>query len=216
MDYVPWLRQQLKDEESCTLKTLADGPNFEAISYTAYAVNGYVFYTADVEMNKITQNSGVSIKAMTICRSSAKDKKPVVKEVAYYGIVKQILELDYHYFKVVVFYCDWVCTEDATGLRVDAETNLIFVNMRRLKGNTKENDEPFILAYQETQVFYCKDHSRPSEEWHVVLDVLKRLNCDVDSFEDPLVFEARMNENTIAATLQDDIMEEDINGDDED
>ena len=44
MDYVPWLRQQLKDEENCTLKRLVDGPNFEAISYTAYAVNGYVLY----------------------------------------------------------------------------------------------------------------------------------------------------------------------------
>ena len=88
MDYVPWLRQQLMDVKNCTLKRLADGPKFEAISYTSYAVNGYVFYTADAEMNKITQNSEVSVKVMTICKSSVKDKNHVVEEVTYYGIVK--------------------------------------------------------------------------------------------------------------------------------
>lgn len=32
-------------------------------------------------------------------------------------------------------------------------------------------DELFILVNQATQVFYCKDHNRPAEEWHVALDV---------------------------------------------
>lgn len=54
LDYIPWLRKQLENEESCTLKRLADGPSFQAISYTSYMVNGYAFYTAEAEMNKTT------------------------------------------------------------------------------------------------------------------------------------------------------------------
>ena len=206
LDYIPWLRKQLENEENCIIKRLVDGPSFEAISYAAYAINGYVFYTTDMEMNKTTQNSGVSLKALTGFRSNSKDKNLVHEEATYYGIIKQILELDYYDFKHVVFYCDWVRTEDAHGCRVDPETNLIYVNLRRLKRKTKEDDEPFILASQATQVFYCKDHSRPADEWHVVLDVPKRLTEDVDSFEDPLVFEPRMNENVLTEALRDDVI----------
>ena len=81
---------------------------------------------------------------------------------------------------------------------------MIYVNLSRLKINTKEDDEPFILAHQATQVFYCKDHNRPTEHWHVVLDP-KKLNQDVDYFEDPLAFEPRMIENVLTEALEDDI-----------
>lgn len=47
LDYIPRLRKQFENEENSILKRLADGPMFEAISYNAYAVSGYVFYTAD-------------------------------------------------------------------------------------------------------------------------------------------------------------------------
>ena len=42
--------------------------------------------------------------------------------------------------------------------------------LRRLKRNTKEVDEPFILASQATQIFYCKDQSWCMDDWHAVLD----------------------------------------------
>ena len=154
-------------------------------------INGYAFYMADAEMNKTTQNNGVSMRALTGCRSSAKDTNLVHEVFDYYGIIKKIIELDYCDFKQVVFYCDWVHIEDSNGCRVDPETNLIYVNLSRLKRSTKEDDEPFILAHQATQVLYCKDHNRPIEHWHVVLDVPKKLNQDVDYFEDPLAFEPR-------------------------
>ena len=87
--------------------------------------------------------------------------------------------------------------KDKHGCYVDPATNVRYVNLRRLQRNSKEDDEPFILACQGTQVFYCKDHSRPVDDWHVVLDVPKKLNQDVDSFEDPL-----------RATLQDAIVDD--------
>lgn len=205
MDYIPWLRQQLQNDGNRTLKQLADGSSFKAISYIAYTVNGYVFYTVDAEKNKTTQNNGVSMKAITSFKASARDTNLVYEEVTYYGKVTQILELDYHDFKVVVFYCDWVRIEDANGCTVDPETNLIFVNLSRLKSNSKEDDELFILSSEATQVFYCKDQSRLTEYWHVVLDVPKRLNRGIDSYEDPLVIEDRINDIAVTSTLEDEV-----------
>ena len=137
IDYIPWLRHQLENEENSVLKRLAEGHNFEAISYNAYAINGYVFCMVDVEMNKTTQNSGVSMNVVTSFRASARDKNLEFEEVTYYGIAKQILELNYYDFKVVVFNCDWVRIEDASGLIVDLETNLAYVNLRTEEVNEK-------------------------------------------------------------------------------
>ncbi|KAF9601817.1 hypothetical protein IFM89_023348 [Coptis chinensis] len=66
-----------------------------------------------------------------------------------------------------------------------------------------EDDEPFILASEAAQVFYCKDLSR--DNWHVVLHAPKRLNHDVDVYEDPLVFEAMANSDGLASALMGDI-----------
>ena len=157
-------------------------------------------------MNKTTQNSEVSMKTITLFRASAKDTNLTNEEATYYAIIKQILELDYHDFKQEVFNCDWVRIGDAHRCKVDLETNLIYVNLGRIQRNVKEDDEPFILTAQATQVFYCKDHNRPIDEWHVVLEVLKRLNEDVDAFEDPFVFLVKTNENALASALRDDII----------
>ncbi|KAF9616804.1 hypothetical protein IFM89_032654 [Coptis chinensis] len=69
--------------------------------------------------------------------------------------------------------------------------------------NTNEDDEPFILASEAAQLFYCKDLSR--DNWHVVLHAPKRLNHDVDVYEDPLVFEAMANSDGLASALMGDI-----------
>ncbi|KAF9596995.1 hypothetical protein IFM89_014709 [Coptis chinensis] len=68
-------------------KRLADGPSFSAKSYNSFSINGYVFSTYDSEVNMTTQNSGVSMKAFTNFRASAKDKNLVEDEATYYGVV---------------------------------------------------------------------------------------------------------------------------------
>ncbi|KAL5722555.1 hypothetical protein ACHQM5_006064 [Ranunculus cassubicifolius] len=202
MEYIPWLRQKFEYKESSTFKRLVDGPSFCAKSYKSYAVNGYVFSTYGVEVDTTTQNSGVSIKALTNFRASVKDNNLVEDEATYYGIVKKILELDYFEFKKVVFYCDWVRIEDKrNGCVIDPNTDLVFVNLGRFQKNDKEESEPFVLASEATQVFYCKDMTR--NDWHVVLDSPKRLNADVDVFEDPLVFEARTRRESLSNLLDD-------------
>ncbi|KAF9618535.1 hypothetical protein IFM89_002230 [Coptis chinensis] len=204
MEYIPWLRKQLEKEKESKFKMLADGPSFIAKSYNSYAINGYVFCTYDSKANSTTQNSGVSMKAFTNFRASAKDKNLVEDEATYYGIIRQIFVLDYHKFKQVVFLCDWVRIEDKrNGCVVDPDTNLVYVNLRRCQRNTNEDDEPFILASEAPQVFYCKDLSR--DNWHVILHAPKRLNHDVDVYEDPLVFEAMENSDGLASALMGDI-----------
>ena len=49
IEYIPWLRQELRSGVNDVMKRLVDGPSFEAISYNAYAINGYVFHTLDAE-----------------------------------------------------------------------------------------------------------------------------------------------------------------------
>lgn len=187
MDYIHWLRQQLEKEEMTPFKRLANGPNFDALSYNAYSVNGYVFVTSSSESNSTTQNSGVAVKATGSFRSRASDKNLKEDEVTYYGILKQILELDYYDFKQTVFYCDWVRIEDkVNGCVVDPLSNLIFVNFGRFQKNTSEDDEPFIHASQAYQVFYCRDETR--DNWHCVLESPKRLGQNVDAYEDPFEF----------------------------
>ena len=79
-----WLREKI---ESCgnevldTLKWLAVGPRKHATSYLGYIINGHRFHTSDVQRS--TQNSGVSIEAETIYRSSKKDIAQVIEKICF-------------------------------------------------------------------------------------------------------------------------------------
>ncbi|KAF9620418.1 hypothetical protein IFM89_012595 [Coptis chinensis] len=106
LDYIPWLRLQLQNEKVSPFKRIVDGPSLTEVSYNRYTANGYVFYTSDSESTTTTHNSGVSMKAVTSFRASAKDRNLVDDEVTYYEVVKRILELDYVEFKQTVSYCE--------------------------------------------------------------------------------------------------------------
>ena len=45
--------------------TLAHGPSANLVTYQAYDINGYTFYTDAKDMNSEYQNSGVTMEAMT-------------------------------------------------------------------------------------------------------------------------------------------------------
>ena len=151
-----------------TLKWLIDGPMFKAKCYNKYRVNGFVFSPSDYETNKLTQNSEVSMNAITKYRASAKDKNYKEDETTYYGVVKQIIELDYIDFHQPVFYCDWFKVEGMTNeCTIDPKTNLAMLNMKKGKGIDKEGDEPFVLACQASQVLYSKGQTRLG--WFILL-----------------------------------------------
>ncbi|KAF9597937.1 hypothetical protein IFM89_022755 [Coptis chinensis] len=147
-------------------------PSGKTVSYNEIQPEWVCFYRR-IRINDYNhENSGVSMKVVTSFRASAKDRNLVDDEVRI---------------------------EDKTnGCTVDPDTNLVFVNLGRFMRNTSEVDEPFILASEAKQVFYCRDLSR--DNWHVVLDAPKRLSQEIDAYEDPLVFEARTSANDSSST----------------
>ena len=71
------------------------------------------------------KNSGVMVEVESMYFSSSKDNNHVLASRAYFGVIEEILEIDYVSFKVPLFKCKWIdsniCVEtDELGLtRVD-------------------------------------------------------------------------------------------------
>ena len=100
---------ELRKSEQVTeqVKWLARGLNSVAKRFKGFIVNGFRFHTKDRERNRRRQNSGVVITTETSSFASAKDSNPITSNVVYYGVLKDIIELNcYDKFKVVIFKCD--------------------------------------------------------------------------------------------------------------
>ncbi|XP_075483702.1 uncharacterized protein LOC142523858 [Primulina tabacum] len=135
------------DRRFLTNETLLQKRHMETFGYI---INGYRFHTIDVERS--TQDSGVSIEADTVCQSSANDYSHTVGRVLYYGVIRDIVLLNYYSFKVPVFRCDWANHE--TGIKM--EDGFTLVNLHQ--GLRTFEGDPFILASQAKQVFYSRDN----------------------------------------------------------
>jgi hypothetical protein len=166
--------QQKKGDQRITedLRILASGPSEYVKKYKGFIVNGFRFHTKDVEQNRKTQNSGVMLDAMTNSFSSARDNNPIVGDVTYYGVLNDVIELDYNVDKkVVLFHCDWI----SNGSRKKEDDNgFTLLNFKGLK----PNNEPYILATQAQQVFYVKD--RVDKGWKVVIKTTPRHVYDMN------------------------------------
>lgn len=138
-------------------------------------MKGFVFSEYAREQNLVgKQNSGIAINALTTCVASSKDKNPKEVEMTYYGVVQHIYVLNYTDFKVTVFDCDWVRVEDKNACMVDIATNMVMVDLTKLKSRVNINDEPFICAFQNIkQVFYSKYIN--NGQWSIILHSPKRL-----------------------------------------
>ena len=155
------------------MKWLAFGPRKHAMRYSGYIINGHRFHTKEAER---AQNSGVSIDVTTICRSSAKDTSQVVDVVAYYGVIKDIILLDYHRFQLPIFKCDWA----NAGHGVKVEEGFTLVNLNQ--GQNQYEREPFILASQAKQVFYSRESD--SSNWYVLLQAPPRGCYELDKINE--------------------------------
>ncbi|XP_059671162.1 uncharacterized protein LOC132316707 [Cornus florida] len=183
------------NDVSDTLMCLANGPRREVISHSGYIVNGQRFHTKDVERS--TQDSGVSLEAKTICQSSARDTNQVLGKVSYYGVLKDILLLDYHTFKVPIFDCEWANIRN--GIKV--EDGFVLVNLH--EGQSQFQSDPFILALQAKQVFYSREDE--TSNWYVILKAPPRGFNDLESFE----------ENSYVSSMPLDVSRLDSNDDDD-
>jgi len=139
-----------------TLKWLAHGPRTYATKYDGYLINGCRFHVKSIENVRATQNSGVCIDAQTLMRSSAKDKNPIHQTTTYYGVIQEIMLLDYYLVQYPLFKCDWIDVHKKNGMKVD-EIGFTMVNLKRCLSKDRVQDDPFILASQAKQVFYVQD-----------------------------------------------------------
>ena len=158
------------------LRSLAQGPNFIGKRYKGFIINGFRFHVKEIEQRRKTQNSGVVVIAKTTSYSSANDRNPVIGDVTYYGVLKEIVELEYFLSrKVVLFKCDWV---GQGRMQRQDENGFTLVNLSR----PMNTGEPFILASQAQQVFYAED---PIDKgWHVVIKTTPRDCFDMDRREE--------------------------------
>ncbi|XP_050902383.1 uncharacterized protein LOC127112997 [Lathyrus oleraceus] len=157
-----WFKTKIMNDDNAsdTLKFLAYEPSFNVLCWSGYDINKFSFCTKSQDDKSTMQNSGVMITASSMHFSSSKDKNPVLASTAYFGVIEEIWELNYVKFKVPIFKCKWVNSNN--GVQTD-ELGFTLVDLDKVG----YKDEPFIMAAQAVQVFYVKDPS--NTRWSVVL-----------------------------------------------
>ncbi|KAK1354707.1 DUF4216 domain-containing protein [Heracleum sosnowskyi] len=147
------------------IRDLSFRPLRSVKSVPIYYVNGYKFHTREYGADKSTFNSGVCIKGSNYSETSND----------YFGIIEEILIVEYPrrpIKRTILFKCEWFDPTLNIGTRVHPRYNLVEVNKRkRLRVY-----DPFILAMQAMQVYYCKYPSlrRDKIDWLVVCKVKAR------------------------------------------
>lgn len=144
------------------------------MSYPGYLINGKRYHTNDVE--RCTQDYGISVDAQTICRSSARDTAHVQADISYYGIIREIIVLDFHTFRFPVSRCNW--PNIVTGVKEDEGFTLVNLH----DGLNQLQRDPFILASQAKQVLYSRENE--SSSWYVVLKAPPRGFHELDEFDE--------------------------------
>ncbi|RVW11754.1 hypothetical protein CK203_089799 [Vitis vinifera] len=153
------------------LKWLAKGPRQQVLTYPGYIINGCHYHIKERDEARVNQNSGVSIVASTMQIASSKDKNPVLGNMCFNGIVREIWDLDYNMFNICVFKCDWV--DSKNSVKVD-ELGFTLVDLSKIG----HKSDPFILATQAQQVFYVEDQVDP--RWSIVLSRPKMELFDIE------------------------------------
>ncbi|GMI95113.1 hypothetical protein HRI_003180600 [Hibiscus trionum] len=198
-----WCGREVSEE----VKWLSQGPNRIVKRYNAFLINGFRFHTKSRERLRRTQNCGVVVTSSTTSYASARDNHPVVGDVEYYGILTDIIELDYYgKQKVVLFRCDWADVNTARGIRRD-QFGFTMVNFSRLIHTGHQLiDEPYVFPSQVKQVFYCPDPTK--EGWYVVLrntprdliDISEGNRDDIEIRSETLPFAAQNLDRTIPSS----------------
>lgn len=97
---------------------------------------------------KKTQNCGVALHAMTRSFASRSDTRPSEGDVLYYGVIKDIIELQFRGGRtVVLFKCDWA----------DNKKNVLDLKYGHTLIDLDHPVEGFVLPCQVMQSFYVKD-----------------------------------------------------------
>ncbi|MFQ6660773.1 hypothetical protein Gotur_029170 [Gossypium turneri] len=99
-----WSGKNVDDE----VNWLSQGPNRMVKRYSAFVINGFRFHTQYCERLRRTQNCGIVVNSSITSYASARDNNLVKGNVEYFGLLMDIIELDYYgKWKVVLFREDW-------------------------------------------------------------------------------------------------------------
>ena len=154
-----------------------------AHKYSSYTINGFNFHTESYDEGRSVQNSGVALVAESTSFDRGNNDNTIIGNKPYYGIIKEILELNYHHKgNVVLFKCDWVDNRVHNKWVKTDQFGITSVNFQHLF-NTGEriSDEPFILASQALQMYYVPDPVHT--EWAAVVQSKPREVYDFDNLE---------------------------------
>nr|XP_007140984.1 hypothetical protein PHAVU_008G157400g [Phaseolus vulgaris]ESW12978.1 hypothetical protein PHAVU_008G157400g [Phaseolus vulgaris] len=177
-DFMNWFPQRINNTDISStvandLKYLAQGPTTHARRISAFNVNGFKFRTESREHDLKTQNCGVFLTSSTSCVVSGVDQNIRQANLAYYGKLEDIIELNYYgHFKVILFKCKWADTTRDCGLRKDP-WGFTCINFSRLihTGDREEHD-PYIEASQAGMVYYIDDEV--NKEWSIAVHLKPR------------------------------------------
>nr|GLL45078.1 uncharacterized protein LOC109179592 [Ipomoea trifida] len=175
-----------------------------------YYVNGFKFHTIGYGGAKETMNSGVCIKGINYS----------VDESDYYGRLVEVVQVEYPGLPIkrtVLFKCDWF-DPTSVGMKVHSKYKLVEVNHKRRLNRY----EPFVLAMQAAQVYYCTYPSlrRDKLDWWAVCKIKARSNVEVPessiSTEDSLIpppFQEETTDNHDLVQIDEDLLHlDDPNG----
>ena len=130
---------------------MSQGAEHNLMTYEAYDINGYTFYTEAKDMKSDGyQNSGVTMESYT-----GKDKD------RYYGRIEEIWELSYAGEKVPMFRVRWA----KSVLKEDRYFTTMVIPEAKSKtagANVTAKSEPWVLASQVDQCFFITDPPKPS------------------------------------------------------
>jgi hypothetical protein len=140
------------------------GPNVSVVQYNRYVVNEKMFCTIAYDVGRKSKNSGVCV--------------PTVDDEMYYGKLTQIIEVEYYdRTKYVLFKCDWTDNTRGREYKLDKHS-LTLVNFKNLvHREDKITDEPCVLTFQVSQVFYVNNDRDP--DWACVVKTKSRNVYDV-------------------------------------
>ena len=204
-NFLIWFRsyiEQLKaaNDPCCTpdIEMLSRPPSRFAYSHPGYIVNGFRFRTKEVDDTKVTQLSGVIVKA---------DLPSGID--GYYGRLIDVVELLFdHQNRIILFECDWCDVYgEGMGFKIDKYGTISLNTRRKLRTN-----EPFALATQVEQVFYVDDNN--AEGWIIPVRARPRdfynmqdehLEDDIRDDEEPL-----QEDNMIDVPIMGEIIDADI------
>jgi len=96
--------------------------------------------------------------------------------VTFYGVIKEILLLDYHMFHVPLFRCSWA--NKGNGVKEEDGFTLVNLHMNQ----AAFLNDLFILASQAKQVFYSRDDD--NSPWYVCTRAPPRGYYELETVEE--------------------------------